>query len=75
MNEEELTQLRKYLENEDYKKLLSYCCEPRTWREIMRAGIKRDHLFDILKNLKLVKALSFADGKYYTTEAARSLLE
>jgi hypothetical protein len=75
MNAEEVAKLRRYLEDEDYKRLLSFCCEPKTWREIMKMGVKRDRLFDILKDLKLVKALGFADGKYYTTEAARSFLE
>ncbi len=75
MNEEELAQLRRYLENEDYRKLLSFCCEPRDWRELRKAGVKQERLFDVLRDLKLVKALAFADGKYYTTETAKSLLE
>ncbi len=75
MNEEELAQLRRYLENEDYRKLLSFCCEPRNWRELSKAGIRQERLFDIVRDLKLVKALAFADGKYYTTEMAKSLLE
>lgn len=75
MNEEEVAKLRRYLQDEDYKRLLFFCCEPRSWREIMDMGVKRDRLFDILKDLKLVKALGFSDGKYYTTESARSLLE
>ena len=73
--EELLEQLRRYLEDEEYRKLLSFCCEPRDWRELTKAGVKRDRLFDILRDLKLVKALAFADGKYYTTEMAKSLLE
>ncbi|MCD6480633.1 hypothetical protein J7L65_07640 [Candidatus Bathyarchaeota archaeon] len=75
MNEEELAQLRRYLENEDYRKLLSFCCEPRDWRELGKAGVKQERLFDIVRDLKLVKALAFANGKYYTTEMAKSLLE
>ena len=70
-----MAELRKYLENEDYRKLLTFCLEPKAWNEIRKMKIKQSKLFQILKDLKMAKALEFADGKYYAAAFTKELLK
>lgn len=74
-DEKELAELQKYLEDEEYKTLLSFCVEPKKWNEIQKLKVKRGKLFQILKDLKTVKALDFADGKYFTAAFAKEYLK
>ena len=74
-DEKELAELQKYMQDEDYKAILSFCVEPRAWSEIRKLKVKQSKLFQILKDLKLVKALDFADGKYYATSFAKDFLK
>ena len=73
-NEKAIAELQKYLQDEDYKGILSFCVEPKAWNEIRKLKVKQSKLFQILKDLKVVKALDFANGKYYTTSFAKELL-
>ena len=74
MSEENLAQLKEFLGDEDYKKLLEFCCEPRAWREISKLKIKQGRMLKILKDLKLSETLLFADGKYYTAPFAKEYM-
>ncbi len=74
-----LAELQKYLRDEDYCKVLGFCLEPRSWNDIRQlnkgAKIKESKLFQIMRDLKLVGALEFNDGKYSTSTFARDLLK
>lgn len=59
--------LKQQMQDEDCKKLLVHCKEPKSFNEIKGAKIKESKLFTLLKDLKLSEALLFADGKYYTS--------
>ena len=59
--------IKKQVQDEDCKKLLTHCKEPRAFNEMKGAKIKESKLFKLLKELKLSEALLFADGKYYTS--------
>lgn len=74
-NEKELMELQKYLEDEDYKTLLSFCVEPRKWNEISKLKMKKSKLFQMLKDLKTSKAMEFADGKYYAAAFTKEFLK
>ena len=67
--------LKKNLEDADCLKLLNHCIEPKTFNEIKKTKIKDSKLFKILKEMKVAEALSFADGKYYTTQEAQEYLK
>jgi len=74
-NDKEIAGLQKYLNDEDYKMLLSFCTEPKEWKEIVRIKIKKGKMFQVLKDLKAINALEFADGKYYAAPFAREFLK
>lgn len=74
-NEKEIAELQKYLQDGDYKKILSFCQEPKSWNEIRKVKVKQSKLFQILKDLKIVKALEFADGKYYAASFTEEFLK
>ncbi|MFQ6053082.1 MAG: hypothetical protein ACE5OO_02475 [Candidatus Bathyarchaeia archaeon] len=74
-NEKELEELQRYLQDEDYKKLLCFCKEPKSWNEIRKLKMKQSKLFQILKDLKTAKALEFADGKYYSAAHTMEFIE
>lgn len=74
-NEKEIAELQKYLNDEDYKMLLTFCVEPKAWKEISKLKLKKGKIFQILKDLKIVKALEFADGKYYAASFAQEFLK
>ena len=59
--------LKQQLTDEDCKKVLTHCKEPKSFQEIRSTKIKEGKLFKVLKELKLSEALLFADGKYYTS--------
>ena len=67
--------LKQQLMDEDCKKVLIHCKEPKTFKEIRAAKIKESKLFKVLKELKISEALLFADGKYYTSPDAFSYLD
>ena len=58
----------------DNRKLVAYCREPKAYGELRKAGVKRE-LFKVLVDLKNSGALSFADGKYFSTEQALDVLD
>lgn len=74
MSAENLAQLKKFLDDEDYKELLEFCCEPRAWKEISKLKIKQSKMFKMLKDLKTSETLLFADGKYYTAPHAKEYM-
>jgi hypothetical protein len=74
MTNDALAQLQKYLIDEDYKKLLSFCMEPKQWGEISKLGIKQSKIFQMLKDLKTIEALEFSGGKYLTAANVVTLL-
>ena len=74
-NEKEIAELQRYLQDGDYMKLLSFCQEPKAWNEIRKMKVKQSKLFQILKDLKIVKALEFADGKYYAASFTEEFLK
>lgn len=74
MSDENLAQLKSFLDDEDYKTLLEFCCEPRAWKEISKLKIKQSRMLKILKDLKMSETLLFADGKYYTAPFAKEYL-
>ncbi len=59
--------LKSQLLDEDCKKVLIHCKEPKSFNEIKTAKIKESKLFKVLKELKISEALLFADGKYFTS--------
>ena len=59
--------LKQQLTDEDCKKVLTHCKDPKSFQEIRSTKIKEGKLFKVLKELKLSEALLFADGKYYTS--------
>ncbi|MCW4013943.1 MAG: hypothetical protein NWF07_13295 [Candidatus Bathyarchaeota archaeon] len=63
------------MQDEDCKKLLAHCKEPKSFNDIKKAKIKESKLFKLLKELKLSEALLFADGKYYTSPDAFEYLD
>jgi len=67
--------LKQQMQDEDCKKLLTHCKEPKSFNEIKKAKIKESKLFKLLKELKLSEALLFADGKYYTSPDAFEYLD
>ena len=67
--------LKKQLQDDDCKKLLTHCKEPKTFNEIRKAKIKEGKLFKLIKELKVNEALLFADGKYYTSPDAIALID
>ena len=66
--------MKKHLKDEDFVKVLNHCREPKTYNEMKGANVKQSKLFMILKELKVNKALLFADGKYYSSPEAIKLL-
>ncbi len=58
----------------DNRKLVEFCREPKAYSELNKAGVKRE-LFKVLVDLKNSGALSFADGKYFSTEQALGVLD
>lgn len=74
MVDESLAQLQKYLEDEDYKEMLKFCCEPKAWKEISKLKMKRSKMFTILKDLKTSSILEFADGKYYVASFVKEYI-
>jgi hypothetical protein len=75
MTEVNLDELQKYLADEDCKQLLTFCMEPKEWKEISKLKIKQSKMFKILKELKTSNALQFADGKYYSALVVKEYLE
>lgn len=75
MSGEDIEQLKKYLEDNDYRILLDFCCEPRAWKEISKLKIKQSKMFQMLKDLKTTNALQFNDGKYYTPTFVKEYLK
>ena len=67
--------LKEQLSDEDCKKVLTHCKEPRSFKEIKGTKVKESKLFKVLKELKLSEALLFADGKYYTSPDVLSFLD
>lgn len=67
--------LKKQLNDEDSKKVLIHCKEPKSFKEIRATKIKEGKLFKILKELKISEALLFADGKYFTSPEAIAFLD
>jgi len=74
-NEKEIAELQNHLNDEDYKTILNFCIEPKAWKEISKLKVKRGKLFQILKDLKTIKALEFADGKYYAASFTQEFLK
>lgn len=70
-----IVQLKKFLEDDDYKDLLEFCCEPKAWKEIRKLKIKQSKMFEIMKDLKTTNNLQFNDGKYFTPEFVKAHLK
>jgi len=75
MTEVNVDELQKWLADEDCKQLLTFCLEPKEWKEISKLKIKQSKMFKMLKELKTSNALQFADGKYYSAPVVREYLE
>ncbi len=58
----------------DNRKLVEFCREPKAYGELSRSGVKRE-LFKVLVDLKNCGAISFADGKYFSTEEALNIID
>jgi len=58
----------------DYILVLQACIIPLNGGEIMRLKTKRD-VFEYVVKLKTLGLLSFTDGKYFTTDGGKKLLE
>jgi len=69
------SKLQKFLEDKDYHALLCFCVEPKDWQEIQKFKVRGNKMMKILKDLKLVEALAFGDGKYYTTSPAKEYIK
>ena len=69
------SKLQNLLEDKDYHALLCFCVEPKDWQQIQKFKIRGNKLMKILTELKLVEALAFADGKYYTTPFAQDYIK
>jgi len=74
MSDENLAQLKEFLDDEDYKMILEFCCEPKAWKEVSKLKIKQSRFLNILKDLKVSETLLFADGKYYTAPFAKEYM-
>ena len=74
-NEKEISDLQNYLKDEDYKVLLTFCMEPKSWDEIRKMKIKQSKLFQILKDLKTSKAIEFSEGKYFAAQFTKPYLK
>jgi len=70
-----LQNLQVHLKDENCRKVLIHCKEPKTLIEIRKTKISEGKLFGVLKELKLSEALLFAEGKYYTSPEAIRFLE
>ena len=70
-----LVTLKEQIQDEDCKKLLTHCKEPKSFNEIKASKIKESKLFKLLKDLKLSEAILFSDGKYYTAPEAFEFLD
>jgi len=73
--DKEIADLQNYLKDADYKVLLTFCLEPKSWDEIRKMKIKQNKLFQILKDLKMSKALEFADGKYFAAQFSKEYVK
>jgi hypothetical protein len=63
----DIEKLKGYLQkDEDYKKMLDFCLEPKEFRDIQGLKIRKDKLFNIVLDLKTMNALEFNNGKYST---------
>ena len=67
--------LKQQILDEDCKKVLIHCKEPKSFTEMKASKVKESKLFKVLKELKLSEALLFADGKYYTSPDAIQFLD
>jgi hypothetical protein len=74
-NENEVAELQKYLNDGDYKMLLSFCVEPKAWADISKLKLKKGKMFQIMKDLKIINALAFSDGKYYAAPYTQEYLK
>lgn len=74
-DEKNVAELQKYLKDEDYRSVLTFCLEPKPWDEIRKLKVKQSKLFQIMKDLKVATALEFANGKYCTTGFAKDILK
>ena len=70
--------IREYLNHskngENYKKLLVFLKEPRTFSQMRFAKVKGD-TFKVLVDLKKAGALLFSEGKYYSSQEALEILK
>ncbi len=73
LTKEEIAEAFKSKNSDNYKKLINFCKEPKTYSQMGKAGIKGD-VFKILVDLKKIGALSWADGKYFSTKEAIEIL-
>lgn len=75
MTDDTLKTLQKYLGDDDYKQLLTFCLEPRQWSEISKLSIKISKVFQMIKDLKTIEALEYASGKYATASFVKEHIE
>ena len=66
--------LKHHKNGESCIKLLAFCREPKTYSQIKNVRIRGD-LFKRLVELKVSGAISFADGKYFSTEQGLDVLK
>jgi len=55
--------------------LLSFCVEPKAWADISKLKLKKGKMFQIMKDLKIINALAFSDGKYYAAPYTQEYLK
>ncbi len=67
MTKEKIEEFLNSKNRENYRKLLAFCKDPRTFNELEKSGVKGD-LFKVLVDLKTSEAIAFANGKYFTTQ-------
>lgn len=75
-NEKEIAELQKYVKDEDYKYLLNFCKEPKSWNDIRKLKVKQSKLFQVLKDLKIIHGLEFNNDtkEYFTSDYAKLYL-
>lgn len=74
MTKEKIEEFLNSKNGENYRKLLAFCKDPRTVGELGKAGIKGD-FFRVLVDLKTAGAITFADGKYVSTQLGLDLMK
>jgi len=66
-------ELKKYLADDDYKKLLNLCLEPKKRSEMTHLA-SQTKMFQMVNNLMKLRALEIQSGRYITAAFVRGYL-